>query len=347
MEKKIPKIFFAIPCGEFFSKQQEIIEEICKAVELTPVIVENHHETDALWNKITEKIDHSDFFVADISSLSPNVVVELGYALRAKEMKNLSIFVPNVTSVPVDLQGFVLHKYRSFREFRDQLIDWILGNEEMVQYLQQRGDNIENLKTMKTRTVEVTFHEDFKDFERVRQTWRFPPLCSWNLTHEGLRFTNAHMPILATSLSLLQNHEFKFRGKIERANIGWVVKGTQALDRFRPSFCVMFQLTASGYLVPHIFNENHIDPNTHYRVFDTRPVQVEMSPEGWVDITTRVIGDQITVLDNEGNVLFDEDFAQEPFGQFYNDFDNKLGAIGFRCYPEEEAVINYVEVKEV
>lgn len=342
------KIFFAIPCGEFFSKQQKIIQNVCAIAKIQPVIVENHHQTDALWEKITGKIDDSIFFVADISSLSPNVIVELGYALKAKEMTKVAVFAADVLRVPIDLQGFVLQKYSSFREFKDRLIDWILADAYITDYLRKHGDDsIEKLKALRDQTADISFHEDFKDFDKVLRTWTFPPLCSWHLTHEGLRFTNAHMPILATTLGLLQNYEFRFKVKIERDNVGWVVKGTKPLGRFNPSFCVMFQLTTSGYLVPHIFNEKHIDQDRHYQVFDARPVNIEVSEERWFEVITRVIGDRIRISDNKENVLFDEDFSQEPFGQFYNDFPNKQGAIGFRCYPDEEAVVNYVELEEL
>lgn len=74
------RVFFAIPCGSFFAKQKEIIDNICQQADIDPIIIEDHSDTTELWQRIKTSISDSEYVIADISSPSKNVVVELGYA---------------------------------------------------------------------------------------------------------------------------------------------------------------------------------------------------------------------------------------------------------------------------
>lgn len=67
-----PKVFCAVPCGDFYSIQSEIIANVSDATDTNPIIVEDHARTDGLWKKIADQIDSADLFMADISSHSPN-----------------------------------------------------------------------------------------------------------------------------------------------------------------------------------------------------------------------------------------------------------------------------------
>ena len=330
-------IFFAIPCGEFFSIQNRVIKSVCKAVNVKPVIIEDHSKTADLWKRITNQIDSGDYFVADISSLSPNVILELGYAIREKKPKYYAIFIANNIKVPVDLQGFILKKYSSIRDFQNKLIKWIFDNIPFV----------DKTKLQNLETLNLDFHEDFKDYDRFLRLWTFPPQCSFQLTNEGLRFTNAHFPIMTTHLALLKNYKFEFKAKIESGNLGWIVEGTKSSDSYLPKFCVMFNINQQGNLTPHILNFNKLDPKIQYKVFEEKRVKVNMDflKEGWFIITTKVVDDKITILNND-RTIFEQDFNVSPYKEFYG-FSDKQGEVGFRCYPGEQGIINYVKVGEI
>ena len=160
-----------------------------------------------------------------------------------------------------------------------------------------------------------------------------------------LSFANAHFPIMTTHLALLQNYEFEFKARIVSRNVGWIVKGTRRFRDFVPTFCIMFNINVDGELVPHIFNINRLDRETHYHVFDGHKITLSISKQGWFTLVTRVAGDRISVL-NDGAIVFDEDFTADPYGPFY-DYDDKQGQVGFRCHPGEQAVVNYATVREI
>jgi hypothetical protein len=120
-----PSIFFAIPCGEFFAPQQQSIRNVCTPAGVDAIIVEDHRQTQNLWSKITDRIDSADYFVADISSKSANVLLELGYAIREKGPRHCAIFIAHSISTPVDLEGFSLQKYGSLSDFQGKLVAWM------------------------------------------------------------------------------------------------------------------------------------------------------------------------------------------------------------------------------
>ena len=326
-------IFFAIPCGEFFSSQLRVVHTVCKRANINPIIIEEHTATADLWEKIIEQIDSADYFVADVSSLSPNILLELGYAIREKRPKNFSIFIAGNIRVPSDLQGFKLQKYISLQDFQYKLVKWI-------------SDNVSSIRKSKSQEFreQYEYREEFKNYDTFLKLWAIPPQCAFQLTHEGLRLTDAHLPMMTTHLGLLRDCEFEFKAKIESSTLGWVVKGTKAFENYFPNFFIMFNVNKKGNLNPHIFNTQKPGPVGGYKVFEDKSVKVRLkiSRDGWFTITNRLIGDKITIL-NGGKKIFSADFKKPPYRDYYS-FNGKQGQIGFRCYPGEQGTINYVKV---
>ncbi|HLE29245.1 MAG TPA: TIR domain-containing protein [Anaerolineales bacterium] len=331
-----PKVFFAIPCGDYYSIQNRIIKQVADVADIEAIIVEDHVQTKGLWDKIVSQINSADLFVADISSLRPNIVLELGYAIREKSLERVGIFISQNIAVPADLQGCVVQKYTSFAGFQDKLISWLCDAIPLLDPKLFGG--------MKVQLA--NFHDDFRDQESFLKLWSFPPGSSFLLTYEGLRFTNANLPILTTTLALLRDCEFEFRACIAQERVGWVVKGTKDLNSLLPAFCMMFQLDANDNLTPHIWNAKQIHPQSLYQVFPSHKVTIKKSRDGWFTLVTRVQRSTVEI-ENDKKVVFTADFSTKPYAQYYNDFPYKEGQVGFRCHPGEEAVINYVKVREL
>src|SRR5581483_7461592 len=123
-----PTIFFAIPCGGFYDKQREIIDSVCNEADVHSNIVEDNDQSKPLWSKIVEGIEESDFFVADISVPRPNIILELGYALRAKPQSRVAIFISKSTDLPSDLKGQHYHEFTGFSGFYRELQEWMVKN---------------------------------------------------------------------------------------------------------------------------------------------------------------------------------------------------------------------------
>ncbi len=336
MNKKT-KIFFAIPCGEFFSIQNKIIKEVCSYFDADPIIIEDNSKTDGLWNKIKNGIDDADYFIADISSKSPNVILELGYTIREKKSKYYGIFVSENVEIPVDLQGFTLQKYNSFNDFRNKLMKWIADNTTCV-------TSVAPNKNQKSISLP---EEDFNDRDRFLRLWTNPPYASFYLTYEGLRFTNTHFPIMTNYLGLLKNYEFEFQARIIQGAVGWIVKGTKSSRSFLPEFCIMFNIDLQNMLTPHIFNLEKPVKDISYHVYSTQQTIVNLTKhiDGWFTITTRVLGDKIQIFNNNA-AIFEANFSEEPYKNAYS-YPYKQGEVGFRCHPGEEAVIRYIKIREI
>lgn len=335
---RMPSVFYAIPCGEFYAQQASAIREVSRTANIKPVIAEDDPTTKGLWEKIIEEIDKCDLFVADVSSKSPNIAVELGYAVARKPEGSIGIFISDNVDVPSDLRRFVLQKYSSLASFRKGLIDWLSETLPMID--SELFDDLED--------VQAEFTEDFKSEELFLRRWWTPPYCQYSLTHEGLHFTWAHFPIMTTTVGLLQDYEFEFLGRIDSTTIGWVVKGTLRPHQTLPASCVMFNLSGTGHLLPHIWSTRKVDPVSHYHAFADQAVdaQVSFSTDGWLRLLTRVRGGLIEV-ENEGNLIFSGDFSQEPYRGHYGPTDLKEGQVGFRCHPGEEATVAQVRVREL
>lgn len=338
IDSKKPQIFFAIPCGEFFRIQRDIITNICDIFKIKYVIIEDSTITDFLWRKITDGIDNSDFFVADISSKSPNIILELGYALREKKHRFSAIFISSSIEPPIDVQGLVLHKYISFSDLGEKLIQWIRDNVLI-------GTGV--LTNYKINDLTLP-KEDFSSIDRFLRLWSAPG-GSFSLTHEGLTVTNAHFPIMTNYLAPLNNYEFEFKTKIVNGAVGWAVKGTKRYASVVPEFCIMFNIQLNNTLTPYIFNINkYVQAGGGYKVFNekAKKVALKKSKEGWFNIQTMVKGDTITIV-NDKEIIFKDDFSKEPYKEYY-DFPDRQGEIGFRCYQGvEEAIIRYFNIREI
>lgn len=332
MKSKI-KIFFAIPCGEFYRIQTEVIRNICHALDIEPIIIEDDTSTKDLWKKITDAIDEADYFIADIISDSKNIPLELGYVIREKKIKYYGIFTPRSISVPSDLRGFTVQMYSGFKDFQNKLLKWIY-------------DNIDgSLSKIQVPETEYSEYETFQDLDKFIRLWSTSPQGSFRLTAEGLRFTNANFPILTNYLGLLKNYEFEFKAKIIRGAVGWVVRGTKPFDSFIPPFFIMLNINLNNQFSPHIFNMNMVQEAEFYHRFSTMQVATGITVGKWFTVITRVEDDTVTVLIN-GKQIFSEDFNEVPYKEYYN-YPDKQGEIGFRCHPSEEAVIQYFKLKEL
>lgn len=254
-----PTIFFAIPCGGFYAEQRTIIDEVCKEADVRPNIVEDDEQSKPLWSKVVEGIEESDFFVADISSLRPNIIVELGYALKAKHTTRVAFFKSKNVDVPADLKGMYYHEYSGFYGFRQELISWL-----------QKVVGIDKTR-FTTLATGFEFEERFDDRDRFLRWWNTPAGCQYSLTSEGLRLANAYYPILSNTLGILDDYEFTFKAKIEREAIGWVVKGTVDYRINFPIFGVMFNLSDKGIFKPHILCISTPDAKLDY--YPTRPIE--------------------------------------------------------------------------
>ena len=337
MQYRRPSVFYAIPCGDFYTIQNEIILEVSSRAKTGLIIAEDDLRTKGLWEKIKEQIDSSDLFVADISSGSSNITLELGYALREKSIKNIGIFISNSASVPSDLNGFVLQKYTSFNDFQRKLVDWL------CQALPSLNSN-NILADLKKRSA--NFQEDFHDQDLFHRRWSIPPGGSFIFTGQGLRISNMHLPMLTTSLAILKDCKLTFSGKIERSRIGWIVQGTKFPHKFYPEFCVMFNLDEAGIITPHVLNMEQPDPDHLYHVFSNQTKKIESFIKNkWFDITTLVRGSNIEISYNNSTV-FSADFSKKPYDQYYY-MENKGGQVGFRCHSNEEATINCVQIDEI
>jgi hypothetical protein len=62
-------------------------------------------------------------------------------------------------------------------------------------------------------------------------------------------------------------------------------------------------------------------------------------------MVTRVRGDRIQLI-HQWRVVFDADLLKQPFTTVYRSVLSKQGNVGFRCFPDEEATITRVVVRE-
>ena len=354
-----PRIFFAIPCGGFYEEQRKVIEAVCDYAGIDRkhrIIIEQDDLTAELWGKITNEIERSDFFMADISSGRANIVLELGYALKSKHLSHIAIFVSNhapILEILSDLAGETRFPYSSMANFRVRLKEWL---EEAV------FSEHERLKDLSTDSIKTEEH--FKDFDNFLKLWSIPPGCQFSLTSDGLRFGNAYYPILSTTLGLLRDYAFTFRARIEREAIGWLVKGTVDYKINSPIFGVMFNITQRGTFRPHILCPWTKDEKLDYYPRDAKEIQaVEMNtglsfekPDQF-EVTTDCSGDMVSVQvrQTSGKTWdWSSNLAEHPIlGKYYNSVKIKQGQVGFRCAGWREtgvwgevATVNWVKVEE-
>ena len=333
--KPLIQVFFAIPCGIFYENQQKIIIKICESYNIEPIINENDPITDSLLSQICNKITNCELFVADISSNSPNVIFELGYAFRAKPRSKIAILLSNISKCPSDLQDIKRLQYGNYREFAEKLNEWL--------------SQFFNSKILLDDTFKpyTNYYETFQDCDSFIKRWDFPLGCDYSLTFNGFRFSNAHFPIISKHLAYLDNYIFEFECSIERNIIGWIINGTKyKYEDNIIDFCVMFNLNIDGHLTPHIFSKQYINPNIHYQVFDRIKINYPIDYTKRLKIKTKVINSKAKVFVNDF-LCFDQDFNEMPYATYYNSVKPKTNQIGFRCHPGEEATIYSIKVDPI
>lgn len=335
LEPLMKKIFFAIPCGDFYTIQNKIIDDICTNHNVNKIVIEEKSKTDYLWEDIITEIESSDLFVSDISSRSPNIVIELGYALRGKSKDNIGIFVSKNIDVFSDIKGIKFQEYRSYSEFAELLEKWI--NEKLY---------VSNSDFKRTTLNIPKFHEEFKDLSKFIRLWDTPPSCQYNLEFDGLHYTDSHMPIMSNHLALLRNYSFEFKAKILSNAVGWIIKGTRRYNDITPQFCLMFNIGVSRDLMPHIFNRTNIHPMSHFHPLNSLAKKIEKSIDNssFYNIKTTVNGDLVEIY-FEGTQVFSHTFGTHPDEKDLYNFSPKHGQVGFRCHPGEEAVIRDVNIE--
>ncbi len=330
--KPLIQVFFAIPCGKFYETQCKIITRLCDAYNIEPIINEKDLLTESLLDQILDQITKCDYFIADISSGSQNVIFELGYALKAKHRSKIAILLSNISKCPSDLYALKRLQYESYKEYATKLNNWLSQFFKESHIIDDQG------------LIVPDYYEAFNDQDLFLKKWDTPLGCDYSLTFNGFRFSNAHLPVLSKHLAFLQDYIFEFECLINRSTIGWVVNGTKF--NFEDSlidFCVMFNLSTDGHLTPHIFSKKDINPKSHYHVFDGLIIKETINYKERLNIKTSVHGSIIKIEINDIKI-YQQDLSHEPFDKYYNSIDNKTNQIGFRCHPGEEATVYSVKV---
>jgi len=327
------KIFFAIPCGDFYTIQNKIIDDICKNHNVCKIVIEEKSKTDYLWKDITNEINSSDIFVCDISSMSSNIVIELGYALSDKAIDMIGIFVSENIDVFSDIKGIKYQKYRSYSEFAELLEKWISEKLHKSNY--------------KRTTLNIPkFHEEFKDLSKFIRLWDTPPSCQYSLKCDGLHFSYSHLPIMSNHLGLLQNYSFEFKAKILSKAVGWIIKGTKEPNDIILQFCLMFNVGVDGELMPHIFNRNNIHKKDLYHRLTSLSENIgKIDKNTFYDIKTTVNGDLVEIYFERSKVFSHTFGTHSQEKDLYNIDKSKDGQVGFRCHQYEEAVIKDVNIE--
>jgi hypothetical protein len=332
-----PRTFVAVPCGDFYSVQADIIREVCSLAGVDCYIAEDSPDTKGLWDSISAQIDTADVFIADISSASPNILLEVGYAIGRKPIGAIGLFLAKSVTVPSDLRWVVVQVYSSLSSFRNKLGSWL-----------EKSLPLAHLPRVPTRhsSQAVVFAEDFMNDEDFLRRWATPPGCSYLLGAEGMRFSNAHFPILTTPLAIVEDCEFEFWGRIDREQIGWAVRGTKAVSDILPSFCVVFTLNVRGELTPHIWSVNNPHAQKHYQVFPRKTLPKHQRPVAgrWSMFVTRLKGN-VVEIEVDGRQVFAADLSRAPFASTYLSVSHRQGQVGFRCHPGEEATVRAVRVR--
>ena len=98
--------------------------------------------------------------------------------------------------------------------------------------------------------------------------------------------------------------------------------------------------------MPHIFNRNHIDPINHYHQLKELATNIEttIDPSTFYHIKTTVDGDFVEIK-FDGKKVFSHTFGTDLNEKELYNFQQKDGQVGFRCHPDEEAIIMDVNIE--
>jgi hypothetical protein len=114
-----PYIFMIMPYSEgyaFFEKIQAVVKE---SVGFSCIRADHVHASGhELLSKIHLLIDRAELVIAEISSQSPNVFYEVGYAVGTQ--KPILLLVKDGTNIPTDLKGIETVSYKDDKEGTDK-----------------------------------------------------------------------------------------------------------------------------------------------------------------------------------------------------------------------------------
>ena len=336
--KSKPKIFFAIPCGGFYSIQATIIKKICKEYDVHYEIDEDDPTTRILWTEIQDKIINCDYFIADVSYKNPNILMELGFAIKDKKLNDVCIFKSKASDDISDISGIVYCEFNSFQVFADKLSKWLAH---------KLGRSLIDSKSIASEPA--AYDEDFLSKPRFEKYWYVPP-GSQHIFKDGIKFNSVSgLPFLTKHLGLLGiNYDVTYELKILKNRIGLVVLGVILPDAFYPSFFSMIQLHDDGKVVPHVFNE------ATWRVGRSRGSAI-IPRNKWTSIRLEVRKFKITLYDLISADREEIDFENEFLNVDFQREENNMGQVGFRCayYGDsedrlyEEANVKSLSVNEI
>jgi hypothetical protein len=110
--------------------------------QITICDIKESRETNLL-NKIFDMIDNCDLFVCDLTPdklvqndyddnkteyWSPNVMIELGYAMAKQNKLNIVLFVDNKVKIPSMLRGVYYEKFLEENASSDDIFEYIVNN---------------------------------------------------------------------------------------------------------------------------------------------------------------------------------------------------------------------------
>ena len=86
-------------------------DAICKKNDLEAARTDRTTDLSSITKRILEGIEHSDFVLADVSEMSPNVFYEIGYAKGLK--RPVIITAKKDTEIPFDIKDFPIIFYEN------------------------------------------------------------------------------------------------------------------------------------------------------------------------------------------------------------------------------------------
>jgi len=105
------KVFCIMSFDESYDNVYKSFEEVCANNELEAIRTDRTTELESITKRILEGIEQSDFVLADVSSMSPNVFYEVGYAKGLK--RPVIITARKGTEIPFDIKDFPIIFYEN------------------------------------------------------------------------------------------------------------------------------------------------------------------------------------------------------------------------------------------
>ena len=133
---ELPEIFIIAPYYKRLNQLKETAYRTAKYLGLRPILAQHGLEAELRWRRITGHIRRSKYVLAIFATLgktgsgSPNIPIEVGYALARKPARNIGIFCHeahrrNPLCFPTNLDGFDPVQFGSPSELQQKLGKWI------------------------------------------------------------------------------------------------------------------------------------------------------------------------------------------------------------------------------